>query len=132
MACGGVKVLLVDDEPMFLDALEALLDRDERIVVVARADSGDDALSLARARKPDVALVDLAMPHVDGFEIMRRLLSETEQPPLVIAVSGRSGRRDVERALAAGASGYLLKGRLYDEVAKTILAVSGKAGEAGA
>jgi len=126
---GGVRVLLVDDEPMFVAALEALLEHDERIDVVARAHTGEDAVTLARDRKPDVALVDLTMPDVDGFELTRKLVEETEPPPRVVAVSGRSAQADVERALDAGASRYLLKGELYDEVAATIIDVSGEPGE---
>ena len=122
-------MLLVDDEPMFLEALVALLEHDTRIDVVARTDSGEDAVELARTRKPDVALVDLAMPGVDGFELTRKLIA-TESAPRVVAVSGLSEARDVERALEAGASCFLLKGDLYDEVAETIIAVSRKAREA--
>src|SRR5690242_19482835 len=113
---------------MFLEALVALLEHDTRIDVVARTDSGEDAVELARTRKPDVALVDLAMPGVDGFELTRKLIA-TESAPRVVAVSGLSEARDVERALEAGASCFLLKGDLYDEVAETIIAVSRKARE---
>jgi two-component system response regulator DesR len=121
-----IRVLLVDDEPMFLEALRALLEHDERIDVVATADSGEEAVELARERKPDVALVDLAMPGLDGYELTRELVPSTR----VVAVSGLSTPLDAERALDAGASGFLLKGGLYDEIAEAIVAVSGEPGEA--
>jgi DNA-binding NarL/FixJ family response regulator len=124
---GGVKVLLVDDEPMFLEALRALLEQDGRIDVVGTA-SGEEAVELARTRWPDVALVDLTMPGIDGFELTRRLVA-TQPAPRVVAVSGSA---DADRARAAGACEFLLKGGLYEEIAETIVAVSDKPRETGA
>jgi len=126
-----IRVLLVDDEPMFLEALRALLEHDDRIAVVATADSGEEAVELARRRKPDVALVDLAMPGLDGFELTRELLG-SEQAPRVVAVSGLSNPLDAERALDAGASSFLLKGDLFGEIAEAIVAASDEPGEARA
>ena len=126
-----IRVLLVDDEPMFLAALRALLAHDERIVVVATADSGEAAVELAQERKPDVAIVDLAMPGLDGFELTRELVA-AETAPRVVAVSGLSNPLDAERALNAGASSFLLKGDLFGEIAETIVTVSGEPGQAGA
>ncbi|HEX6789471.1 MAG TPA: response regulator transcription factor [Gaiellaceae bacterium] len=123
-----IRVLLVDDEPMFLEALRALLEHDERIDVVATADSGEEAVELARDRRPDVALIDLAMPGLDGFELTRELVPATR----VVAVSGLSSPRDAERALDAGASGFLLKGGLYNEIAEAIVAASREPREARA
>jgi two-component system, NarL family, response regulator DesR len=116
-------VLLVDDEPIFLEALRALLEHDERIDVVATADSGEEAVVLARERKPDVALVDLAMPGLDGYELTRELLG-SEPAPRVVAVSGLSSPLDAERALDAGASSFLLKGDLFGEIAEAIVEAS--------
>jgi DNA-binding NarL/FixJ family response regulator len=126
----AIRVLLVDDEPMFLEALRALLDHDDRIDVVGATDSGHEALELARREHPDVALVDLAMPGVDGFEVTRELLA-SDAAASVVAVSGLSHEGDAERALQAGASAFLLKGGLYDEVAETIVAASEQARETG-
>ncbi|HEY2371640.1 MAG TPA: response regulator transcription factor [Gaiellaceae bacterium] len=126
-----IRVLLVDDEPMFLAALRALLEHDKRISVVATAGSGEEAVLLARVRKPDVALVDLAMPGLDGFDLTRELVAG-EAGPRVVAVSGLSNPLDAERARDAGASSFLLKGDLFGEIAETIVAVSGEPGQAGA
>jgi two-component system, NarL family, response regulator len=124
---GGVKVLLVDDEPMFLEAVQALLEQDERIDIVGTA-SGEEAVELARVRRPDVALVDLGMPGIDGFELTRKLVA-VEPAPRVVAVSGSA---EADRAREAGASGFLLKGGLYEELAETILAVSHEPSKTGA
>jgi DNA-binding NarL/FixJ family response regulator len=120
-----IRVLLVDDQPMFLEALSALLEHDDRIDVVAKAETGAEAIALAKSEKPDVALVDLALPDVDGFEVTRMLVA-CACHPRVLAVSGLSHDDDAVRALEAGASAFLLKGGLHDEVAEAIVAVSEK------
>ena len=124
-------MLLVDDEPMFLAALEALLATDDRIAVVGTADTAAQALEIAEEEHPDVALVDLAMPGLDGFELTRRLL-RGQAAGRVLAISGLTHERDAERALEAGASAFLLKGGLYSEVADAIVAASEEPSEASA
>jgi two-component system response regulator DesR len=126
-----IRVLLVDDEPMFLEALQALLENDSRIAVVAATDNSEQAVALARSRKADVALVDLAMPGLDGFELTRKLVA-SDAHPRVVAVSGLSEPSDAKRALDAGASGFLLKGGLYGEIADAIVAASTEPREARA
>ena len=109
---------------MFLEALRALLDRDDRVVIVGSAESSQRAIELADSVHPDVALVDLAMPGMNGFELTKRLLAS--EPALrVLAVSGLSHEGDVTQALEAGASAFLLKGGLYDEVGDAIVAAAG-------
>ncbi|MEP6812206.1 MAG: response regulator transcription factor [Actinomycetota bacterium] len=118
-----IRMLLVDDEPMFLEALTALLDRAERGEIVGSADTSLRAIELADAQRPDVALVDLAMPGKNGFELTRKLLAN--EPALrVLAVSGLSHEGDVSLALEAGASAFLLKGGLYDEDGDAIAAAA--------
>ena len=119
----AIRVLLVDDEPMFLEALHALLERDGRVEVVGAAADAAHALELADETLPDVALVDLALPGMDGFELTRRLRS-SDREVRVLAVSGLSHERDATRALDAGASAFLLKGGLHDEVADAIVAAA--------
>jgi DNA-binding NarL/FixJ family response regulator len=112
----------VDDEPLFLEALAALLARDERVEVVASTARGDDAIELAASVHPDVALVDLAMPGSDGFDTTRRLMRDA--PNLkVIVVSGVTSNTTRDDALAAGARAFLFKGGLYGEIADTIVDV---------
>jgi DNA-binding NarL/FixJ family response regulator len=118
-----IRVLLVDDEPMFLEAVRALLEFDGRAQVVAAAASGSEALAFSARERPDVVLVDLAMPGMDGYEITRRLTAGKPSPQ-VIAVSGLSQADAEPLALAAGASAFLLKGALHDEIAEAIVAAA--------
>jgi DNA-binding NarL/FixJ family response regulator len=115
-----VRVLLVDDEPIFLAALQALLETDARVTIVGLAANGPDAIELAVKVRPDVALVDLALPGVNGFETTRMLLAQT--PALkVVAISGLSDGTEVDAAREAGATHFLFKGGLHDEIADTIV-----------
>jgi DNA-binding NarL/FixJ family response regulator len=118
-----VRVLLVDDHAMFLAALHALLDHDERVEIVGETDNGAHALELDQELRPDVALVDLQLPVMDGFETTRRL--HERRPELrVVVVSGVSTDGVAERAVEAGADAFLFKGGLHDEIIDTILEAS--------
>jgi DNA-binding NarL/FixJ family response regulator len=120
---GSIRVLLVDDESMFLAAVRALLEHDARLEVVGATDDPVEALELAATIRPDVVLIDLALPGVDGFEVTRRLLART--PGLkVIAVSGLSDDRAESAAIAAGATRFLFKGGLHEEIADAIVAAA--------
>src|SRR5436305_12918199 len=104
---------------MFLEALQALLELDDRVEVVAAVDNGADAIEFACSTRPDVALVDLALPGPDGFETTRRLV--TEAPPIkVVVISGLS--EGGEAARDAGAIRFWLKGGLHEEIADAIAA----------
>jgi DNA-binding NarL/FixJ family response regulator len=116
-----IRVLLVDDEPMFLEALRALLETDSRVDVVASVGNGIDAIALAQSKRADVALVDLALPGTSGFETTRRLIAE-ESPIKVVVISGLSDGSEANAARDAGASRFLLKGGLHDEIADAIVA----------
>jgi DNA-binding NarL/FixJ family response regulator len=119
-----IRVLLVDDEPMFIEAVTALLEHDGRVRVVAATDNGADALALAGREHPDVALVDLAMPGMDGFEITRQLTAG-DPAVRVVVVSGLARATAEPAAVEAGARAFLLKGSLYDEIAEAIVAAAG-------
>jgi DNA-binding NarL/FixJ family response regulator len=121
-----VRVLLVDDEPMFREAVRALLEADGRVDVVGVAGNCPDAVELALAQHPDVALVDLALPGVDGFETTRLLLAQ--QPAMkVVVLSGLSDGTEAGAAHDAGATGFLFKGGLHEEIADAIMGAHGAA-----
>jgi DNA-binding NarL/FixJ family response regulator len=116
-----VRVMLVDDQQMFIAAIRALLEYEDRIEIVATTDNGAHALELDEATRPDVAVIDLDLPIMDGFETTRRLVAQ--HPALrVVVISGLLGDHVAERAEAAGASGYLFKGGLHGEIVDAILA----------
>ena len=103
-----VRVLLVDDQALFREALATLLATHDGIDVVGEAGNGDEALSQAAALTPDVVLMDLRMPVLDGVGATRRL--RLAQPDVrVIALTTFDDDEDVFAALRAGAVGYLLK-----------------------
>jgi DNA-binding NarL/FixJ family response regulator len=104
----GVRVLLVDDQALFREALRTLLDVQDGIEVVGEAGDGAEALVQAAALHPDVVLMDLHMPVLDGVAATRRL--RAEQPTVhVLALTTFDDDEDVFAALRAGAVGYLLK-----------------------
>ncbi len=103
-----ITVLLVDDHQLVRAGLKALLDTADDLEVVGQAADGEQALTLARALRPDVVLMDLSMPVLDGVEATRQLL--TEQPDArVVVLTSFSETERVTEALSAGAIGYQLK-----------------------
>jgi DNA-binding NarL/FixJ family response regulator len=108
MSPAPVRVLLVDDQALFREALATLLDVRADVEVVGEAADGQEALRQAAALHPDVVLMDLRMPVLDGIAATRRL--RVEQPDVrVIALTTFDDDEDVFAALRAGAVGYLLK-----------------------
>lgn len=105
---GPITVLLADDETLIRDAVAALLELQEDIDVVAVAGRGDEAVAAALKHRPDVALLDLQMPGLDGIEVAEKLATELPQCRCVIVTShGRPGY--LRRALEVGVRGFLPK-----------------------
>lgn len=103
-----IRLLLADDENLFRDALALLLDLQDDLQVVAQAASGPEAIAMARAARPDVALLDLQMPGADGIDVARELLRERpELGCLIVTSHGRPGY--LKRALEVGVRGFLPK-----------------------
>lgn len=104
-----VRVLLVDDHPVVRAGLHALLASHDGVEVVAEASSGEEAVALAAAAKPDVVLMDLRLgAGIDGAEATARITAVPE-PPRVVVLTTYDTDADILRAVEAGASGYLLK-----------------------
>jgi DNA-binding NarL/FixJ family response regulator len=89
--------------------------------VIARAENGETAANLAVELRPDVVLMDLSMPHLDGFEATTRILEEVPGTAIVV-VTGSDDPDDVERARTAGAAGYVTKDRILGELVVAIRA----------
>jgi len=113
-----IRVLIADDEAMIRSALAALLRLEPDIEIVAECADGDQALAEATRLKPDVCLLDLEMPGLDGVEVAERLARTVVTRCLVITRHARPGV--LRRALSAGVAGFLPKSRGADEVAAVI------------
>ena len=117
-----MKVLLADDHRIVREGLRSLLEAQEDITVVGEADNGRVALQMAAESEPDVVVMDVAMPQLNGIEATRRLMND--QPDTkVVALSMHADRRYVAEALKAGASAYLLKDGAFEELVTAIRAV---------
>ncbi len=118
-----VTVLLADDHRIFRDGLRPLLSAQDDFTVVGEAEDGLQALELARELAPDIALLDVSMPGLNGLEVTRRLAREAPGTRAVI-LSMHSDRRFVLEALRAGARGYLLKDTGFAELLAALRAVA--------
>lgn len=118
----ALRILLADDHKIVRDGLRSLLEKQQGMEVVGEAENGRLVLELARQKKPDVVIMDVSMPDLNGIEATRQMLAA--QPGVrVIALSMHSDRRLVAGMLQAGASGFLLKDCAFDELARAIHAV---------
>jgi two-component system NarL family response regulator len=116
-----IRLLLADDHYVVLMGLAALLRQESDLEVVATAETGAEALDLYRQHKPDVALLDLRMPGLDGAEVTHALRAEFPHARVLLLTSFDT-EEDVHRALQAGASGYLLKTARRPELVAAIRA----------
>jgi len=118
------RVLLVDDHRLFRTGLHSLLARQPDIEIVGEAEDGVSAVRMATNLAPDVVLMDVSMPKLNGIEATRQILSQNTAVH-VIVLSMHADRRFVIEALKAGARGYLLKDSAIEEVLNAIAAVAG-------
>lgn len=116
-------VLIADDHPLVLSGLRALLETLEGIEVVGQAADGSEAVRLAVSLRPDVAVMDLQMPNLDGIEATRQI-AERLPGTAVLALTMHDDDASLFAAIRAGARGYLLKGAAQEDVARAIAAVS--------
>ena len=119
MAADTVRVLIVDDHDLFVDALRALLETEQGIDVVATAPNGLEAVERVVELEPEVVLMDVSMPVLDGFEATRAIRKRAPSTR-VLFVTGSNAEEDLERAREAGASGYISKDRIAAELVEAI------------
>jgi DNA-binding NarL/FixJ family response regulator len=118
-----IRTILADDHRMLRDALMMLLSRETDIEVVGTAEDGITALALARNHVPDVLVLDIAMPHVNGMEVVRCL--HDELPGIrILMLSAYMDKRFVREALKAGAHGYVTKAATTAELPRAIRALA--------
>ena len=117
-----IRVLIADDHPLFRGGVSSMLDGQTDMALVAEANDGLEAVSLFRQHRPDVMLMDLQMPRMDGIEATETIRAEFPTARIVVLTTYK-GDAQALRALKAGACGYLLKSLLHKELVDTIRAV---------
>jgi len=123
---GTIRVLCVDDHPLVRKGIASILANEPDMVLVAEANNGREAVSLFKEHKPDVTLMDLRMPEIDGTSATRMIRQEAPDAR-IIALTSYDGDQDIYRALEAGVRGYILKEMVHTEVVRAIRTVhSGK------
>ncbi len=118
-----LRLLLADDHTLVRAGLRALLDSMDGVTVVAEADNGEEAVALALAHAPEVVLLDITMPGLNGLQAAERILAQSPRTRVVI-LSMHAAEEYVNRALALGVSGYLLKDAATLELQAALEAVS--------
>jgi DNA-binding NarL/FixJ family response regulator len=121
-ADGPIRVLVADDHPVVRTGLAAVLVQQADLKLVAEAENGERAVELYREHRPDVSLMDLRMPVMDGVEAIRAITAEFPEAR-ILALTTYEGDADIRRALEAGARGYLLKDMLLTDVIQAVRTV---------
>ncbi|HSU67236.1 MAG TPA: response regulator transcription factor [Tepidisphaeraceae bacterium] len=121
-----IRVICVDDHPLVRKGIASIICNEPDMKLVGEAGTGQDALALFRTHQPDVTLMDLRMPNVDGIEATKQIRAEFPEAK-IIALTSFDGDQEIYRALEAGVRGYLLKEMVHSEVVRAIRLVhSGK------
>jgi DNA-binding NarL/FixJ family response regulator len=117
-----IRVLIADDHSLFATALQAILGTDSRFETLGLAKDGVQAVELADSLKPDVVLMDISMPGLDGFAATKKIRKRVPETS-VLMLTGSNSRADVNRARASGAAGYITKDRIAGDLIDAILEV---------
>jgi two-component system NarL family response regulator len=124
MAGGCLKVLVADDHPVVRRALVDVINNEPDMRVICESGNGRDAVTKAAAEQPDVCLLDLRMPEMDGIQVMKAIQERVPNARLVI-FSSYNTQEDVFRAIEAGAQGYVLKEAPVEDIIASVRAVGG-------
>jgi DNA-binding NarL/FixJ family response regulator len=119
---GKIRILCIDDHPIVRDGLASIIALQPDMEMAGGAESGAKGLSMFRSMNPDITLVDLRLPDMSGHELTRQILAHAPEARIIVLTSFE-GDADIERALAAGARGYVVKGSAREELLGAIRAV---------
>ncbi|MGA7634927.1 MAG: response regulator transcription factor [Terriglobales bacterium] len=119
---GSIRIMAVDDHPLLRQGIAALIKTQSDMELIAEACDGEEAIAQFRRHRPDVTLMDLQMPNVNGTEAIGRIRSEFPDAKILV-LSTYAGDVQVLRAIKAGARGYLLKGNVRTELLEAIRTV---------
>ncbi|MFD7865564.1 response regulator [Streptomyces sp. NPDC057682] len=119
-----VRIVLADDEHMVRTALRVILDAEDGLEVVGEASTGAEAVSVVRALRPDVVLMDVRMPETDGIRATEQILATLDPAPRIVVVTTFENDSYVYEALRAGAAGFLLKRAAAEELVHAVRLVA--------
>ncbi|OGV60337.1 MAG: DNA-binding response regulator [Lentisphaerae bacterium RIFOXYA12_FULL_48_11] len=119
----AIRIMLVDDHKMIRDGLRSLLEKHSNIEVIGEAADGQAAVQTARKLSPEIIIIDIGMPELNGIEATRQITA-LKCKPKVIGLSMHADRRYVAQMLKAGASGYILKDSAFEELVQAIETVA--------
>lgn len=117
-----IKVVLADDHKMFLEGLKSLIKTVDHIEITGEASNGKDALSLIRKTEPDIAILDISMPDMNGIETAQEVV-KLDLPTKIILLTMDKTTTVIEKAIACGVKGYLLKDNAFEELLQAIKTV---------
>jgi DNA-binding NarL/FixJ family response regulator len=115
----GIRVIIADDHPMIRQGLRCLLEKCADVEIVGEAENGKDAIECCLKLMPDVAIVDVNMPIMNGIDATRQI-TQQRQRVKVVAASAESDLHSVTQMLTAGASGYVLKDHVFEELVNAV------------
>jgi len=121
----NTRVMLVDDHKMFRDGLRGLINAEPGMEGVGEAVDGKEAVEMARRLSPDVVVMDISMPVMNGIEAMRHLIRQNPKVRVIMLSMYSSGPL-VRSVLSAGAAGYILKGSDFSELAEALRSAAGR------
>ncbi len=120
----SISIVLADDHPILREGLRSLIEREPDMTVVGEAENGRDIVRIAREKRPDVALLDISMPGLNGIDATRQIIAGSPGTR-VLCLTMHDARKFIEAMLEAGATGYILKNDVARELAHAIRAVAG-------